>query len=245
MGWPGPLHILDLFVLWCFIWFDSDLIGIVRISTGRWLVTSRSALGTCGINLRLCRCLRPWRLHGLRKRGTVARSFVAYPHSHQHIFTGSCCSYLKSNVEVSNILMTIKFSNAECYFMDYRISYNFIFDEWWNCNFTLLCSHDITHYKIFLREVKRQKSKFTLSLQLWSFESINLSKIKRGTGHQTTCRFSGLCDKPLLPMVSGFEMSYQMRKKAACSKPRGIYFVRWLFLASELLDSICYWLIMV
>ena len=33
MDWPGPLHILDLFVLWCFIWFDSDLIGIVRIST--------------------------------------------------------------------------------------------------------------------------------------------------------------------------------------------------------------------
>jgi len=32
-GWPGPLHILDLFVLWCFIWFDSDLIGIIHIST--------------------------------------------------------------------------------------------------------------------------------------------------------------------------------------------------------------------
>src|SRR5882762_5819153 len=25
-------HILNHFVLWCFIWFDSDLIGIVRIS---------------------------------------------------------------------------------------------------------------------------------------------------------------------------------------------------------------------
>ena len=70
-----------------------------------------------------------------------------------------------------------------------------------------------------MKDLKMQKFKFAYKLQFVLLYQVFWVNIERAIRDQTSCHFSGLCDKPLLPRVSGFQIYIQIGKKAACSEP--------------------------
>ena len=74
-------------------------------------------------------------------------------------------------------------------------------------------------YKASYRNLSRQNYRYAFKLNISSFDRNFLPANKSTTHCAMSCRFPGLCDKPLLTKVSESKNHCLKRKKAACSEP--------------------------
>src|SRR5882762_1199957 len=74
-------------------------------------------------------------------------------------------------------------------------------------------------YKASYRNLSRQNYRYAFKLNISSFDRNFLPANKSTTRCAMSCRFPGLCDKPLLTKVSESKNHCLKRKKAACSEP--------------------------